>query len=570
LALVLATIAGSPAMAQVSPPAASPAAASPAGSSDAAAPAGQPPTPLPSAPPPVAAPATPAVPVAAPQRAPARAPKDGAGKEQADTLSEELRVGRRGLGLDPGALQYGGLVVPPTGQVSSAVIKPNQINFHGFLRVPMRIGIQNASGLPEGYNGVKFHTPPRLPDNAYTEWQYTNQLGGPWTQLLFSYGDARVSANVMLASYALSDASWKDLTAQLGINQAWVTFNFPDFFGKNGGFVWNVGAFQGGYGSPGRYDAGAYETYLFGRTHTAGETVAAFYDLNKDFTLQVEHGIGVRLEVQKFVANAPNLSFLPYAGPVQQLPTLLHHAHLGFTFKDTLTVAAHYIDSFTQASTGPAEQDGHITTFGVGAKLTNSRYGNGFLGYSHLDALNAIRVGGAIEVLHSWEGWSLAGNFWGPAAAGNGKIDSLLWEYTFSLATFLQGTGAFYGQSADLLGSLFGMYNRVSSNDPADPTFVNGRKKLKLGADVTYLPLHWLGISARYDLVQPDLNDSHKSFSVISPRFILRTSFVSHEEIYLQYSRYLNGSEVELAFPFMGTGVAADKDVVSIIANMYW
>jgi hypothetical protein len=87
---------------------------------------------------------------------------------------------------------------------------------------------------------------------------------------------------------------------------------------------------------------------------------------------------------------------------------------------------------------------------------------------------------------------------------------------------------------------------------------------------VTYLPLSWFGLSARYDLVQPDLNNSHKSFSVISPRVILRTSFVSHEEIYLQYSHYINGSEVVLAFPFMDSGVPADKEVLSLIANMYW
>src|SRR5687767_2262064 len=52
-------------------------------------------------------------------------------------VSEELRVSRQGLGLDPGALQYGGLTVPPRGPVSTAAtLKPGQINFHGFIRVP--------------------------------------------------------------------------------------------------------------------------------------------------------------------------------------------------------------------------------------------------------------------------------------------------------------------------------------------------------------------------------------------------------------------------------------------------
>jgi hypothetical protein len=84
----------------------------------------------------------------------------------------------------------------------------------------------------------------------------------------------------------------------------------------------------------------------------------------------VEHGIGARIEVQHFVAGAPDLPYLPSAGPVQQLPTLLHHAHAGFTFSDKFTLAFHYLDSFTHASTGPTEPDGHIWTVGVGASCT--------------------------------------------------------------------------------------------------------------------------------------------------------------------------------------------------------
>jgi len=549
--------------------ASAPAAAPPVAPASAVAPTSAPEAPK-AEPTQAAAPPTPEAPKAEPVK-PAPAAEPAPESTATEKISEELRVSRQGLGLNPGALQYGGLVVPPNGPVSPAVtLKPGQINFHGFLRVPIMVGFGNGAGLPTGYTGLKLHSPPYIPDSAYTEWQYTNQLGGPWTELMFSYGDARVSANVMIAAYNLSDSSWKDLSAQLGINEAWLTFNFPEFFGPKGGFIWNVGSFHGGYGSAGRYDAGEYETYLFGRTHTAGETLSVFYDLNKDFTLQVEHGFGVRLDVQEFQPNSLNLSYLPYAGPVQQLPTLLHHAHVGFTYKDRFTLAAHYLNSFTHASPGPTEPDGHITSMGIGAKLNNSRYGSAFLGYAHIDALNALRVGGAIEVLHSWEGWSLAQNFWGPSSPGNGKVDSVAWQYTFSLSTFLQGTDQFYGQGVDLLASVFGMYNVVTANDPNDPTFINGKKKLKFGGDVTYLPLYWLGLSTRLDLVQPDLDNSHKSFSVVSPRVLLRTSFVSHEEIYFQYSHYFNGSQVQLAFPSTGMSAVPDKDVASIIANMYW
>lgn len=44
-------------------------------------------------------------------------------------------------------------------------------------------------------------------------------------------------------------------------------------------------------GAAGRYDAGKYDTYLFGRTHVAGETLTGFYHFNDTLTLTLEHGI---------------------------------------------------------------------------------------------------------------------------------------------------------------------------------------------------------------------------------------------------------------------------------------
>src|SRR4029453_15019377 len=120
---------------------------------------------------------------------------------------------------------------------------------------------------------------------------------GPWRGLQFIYGNARVFATVQIASYNLTDASFKDLTAQLGINQAWLTINLPNLLGDRGGVRWNIGGFSDGYGATGPFDAGQYGPYLFGRPHTTGETGSLFYDLTDDLTLQVEHGIGARLNV---------------------------------------------------------------------------------------------------------------------------------------------------------------------------------------------------------------------------------------------------------------------------------
>src|SRR5262249_35523443 len=97
---------------------------------------------------------------------------------------------------------------------------------------------------------------------------------------------------------------------------------------------------------------------------------------------------------------------------------------------------------------------------------------------------------------------------------------------------------AFWGQAADLITSIFGMWNKVDA--PMNTAF--NMTKLKFGAEVTYLPWACFGFGGRYDPVQPDSNARTQNFSVISPRIYLRTDFVTHEQILIQYSHYFYGS----------------------------
>jgi hypothetical protein len=59
---------------------------------------------------------------------------------------------------------------------------------------------------------------------------------------------------------------------------------------------WKVGAFMEKSGMAGKFDAGPYDTYMFGRTHHLGEALALQYDVG-DFTLKLEHGFGAHLEM---------------------------------------------------------------------------------------------------------------------------------------------------------------------------------------------------------------------------------------------------------------------------------
>ena len=122
------------------------------------------------------------------------------------------------------------------------------------------------------------------------------------------------------------------------------------------------------------------------------------------------------------------------------------------------------------------------------------------------------------------------------------------------------------------------MYNHVDSPYwTTNPTM----NKLKFGAEVAYIPLPWLGVGGRFDVVQPDLDDSTRNFSVISPRLYFRTDFVTHEQILVQYSRYFYGDAYAPGnalgggmFPFNsqpgGARMGVDKNAFQIAAIIWF
>jgi len=482
------------------------------------------------------------------------------GDEDDDGGASDVASG--GLGIDPSRPRGDSLLRPSDDSEES---EGYRFSFHGFLRIPVRVGIGSGAGFVDGVDkGRKLHSPPQIPDGAYTDWRYTNVAGGPWTELWLKYGNGKVTANVVVAAYDVSDASYRDLLSQLGINQAFLTFNLPRLFGDRGGLTWNVGAFSNRYGTAARYDAGKYDTYLFGATHVAGETVSGFYRLTDDLTLAVDHGVGAKLQVTPLVSGV-EAPYLPYPGPEQQGSTFLHHAHVGLGIGRGLTVAGHFLTSWTDDARLAGEEDGRITNVGVDLKLIESKYGDAYLGWSHIISDNPLRLAGAFEVLHSFEGWSLRDNYFGEAATGTGTIDTILGQYSFSLARYLWAPREFYGQGPDLVLSVFGMYNRVASDDPA---FTGATGKLKLGGEVTYTPKSWLGIDLRYDLVQPDLDDKDESFHVVSPSIILSSKFASNEQIVIGYSYYKLGPDVAPGYPH--ETLVPDDHLLRLSAIMWW
>jgi hypothetical protein len=456
---------------------------------------------------------------------------------------------------------------------------------HGYFRAPLRVGMGDRppctgpmpgvaiKGVPcagPGQSTTNFHNP-FLPDDQYLDWRYTRQWEQDWTEVFLNYGNSHVVGTVGFQAYNFTDAAFNDTNAQLGIAQGYLTVT-PDLHVNGLRLKWKVGSFWEKYGQAGRYDAGPYDTYLFGRIHQIGEALAAEYDVG-DFTLKVAHGIGAKLEQvaagQSVTAGQPGF-------------TLLNHLHAGVAYKKLVDANFHYLVSWAQdARATPTTPDGKISVVGGEVRVEGGLGGALYAGYSRVDARNAGAVGPAIEVIHSQGGGGhqtgngLVDNYLGacampctPAQAGTGSIDTveLAYEYSFGLLVRkLQDPRAnFWGDGWDVTLKVFGMYSAVSSEDPT----AEGVKKLKYGGDLIVNAASWFGFGARADIVQPTSKDTTQSFWVVSPKILIRTKFVAHEEITAQYSRYGYQSGVTPQPP--NDAYPPDKNVFGIKATMWW
>lgn len=436
---------------------------------------------------------------------------------------------------------------------------------HGYFQAPLRLGIGPHNDLT---SGNQLHSPARVPGYDKNEWEYTGLTPNPGATLYLNISNPQVSGNLILNSNTINDASYDNLVKLGGMSQAYITMKFPETFGNVGGLAWTVGAFSNRYGNAGprQESTGYYGTYLFGRTHVAGEALTADVDLNEHLELIVEHGFGAKLEVTPYVrldhAPPPPIApYLPYQGPVPKGSTFLHHAHAALLVDDWLRIGAHYLYSFTPddyaytdgfLTNGQTRSTwGSMTVLGGDIHVDGPMMGSGYVGFSHISATSILPLASANEVLHSPDGFGFKQNYFGRLANVNGlepnamnpnpaahddsgKVDTVLAQYIVRLAPLLgRGRGG-----PDLALGLFGMYNHIQA--PNNVT----QDRLKFGADLTVKPLRFLAAAVRFDRVLPDGPHTAAAFSAISPRLIFHTAWLSREYIVVDYTRYIYGSEV--------------------------
>ena len=173
-----------------------------------------------------------------------------------------------------------------------------------------------------------------------------------------------------------------------------------------------------------------------------------------------------------------------------------------------------------------------------------------------------------IEVLNARGGPELVKEYLGPNSGGNGSLSVFGGQYDLSLARLVYGD-LYEGKSADVIVSLFGVAASVKSNDPA----YDGRLKLKGCAEATYNMLSWFGLSTRLDHVRQDNDNTRDAFTIISPRVLFHTGWRSRDELALQYSHFLYGSQVvgERGLPAQPDPTQnPDVNVFSLSGTFWW
>jgi hypothetical protein len=449
--------------------------------------------------------------------------------------------------------------------IQPAEAKGNVLDFHGYLLLPAHLGLHERENPTAGQSSTVLHSPPLMAQNLRA-FEYTGVVPGPWLQLNFLYGNSTVYATAIIAgTSAMDGAGYYNPVEQFGVSDAFLTANLTKTFGFP--FLLNVGAMTGRYGAMGSWDAGRYGTPLIARTNTIGESINAWYKLG-DLSFVLEQGLGGQMA--RPPAGLVPAGWNDYTN-ANVGATFVNQVHLGVTFRDLLRLGLHYLTAWTQDDQvdGGQMPNGRITVLGADLQLTGKRAGHLFLGGARTQATNAETVSGAIEILNARGGPELIAHYLGPNSNhGNGSLSTFGAQYDLSIARLVFGD-LYMGMSPDILISLFGVGSYVKSRD-AD---YDGVFKLKGGAEATYLPLSWFGVSERFDHVRLHGNDSKQAFSIWSSRLLFHMDWRSRGELALQYSHFTYGSSVPVwSSSDAATAVAVnpDKDVFSMIATYWW
>lgn len=490
------------------------------------------------------------------------------------------------VGLPPSALDLGSeadiLGVRDTREMA-AMLDRWAFSMKGSIRAPLRVGFGRRN---DGRPGTEMHALPRIVGLGSGDWNYLGLAPNASVSLTITVANPVVSGTIIMGTSHLWDASYPVID-DVGLDQGYLTFKFPNAFGNRGGIALTAGIFSERFGTSGPYQksSGYYSTYLFGRTHQAGESLTFDVDVTDKLELILENGVGAKTEVVPFFVNSTRYPNGPaeadYFPGQQSSPygsTFVHHTHAAVQYDDWLRVAGHYLTSWSPDDntrvTGQHVEPARMSVIGGDVHVDKELY-HAYVGYSHIDANNLYPLGDAVNVLHSGSGRAFKLNYFGQKdrfsgvtpSNFSGTLDTVLWQLIVRVAPLI---GDPFG-SRDLNAAVYGMYNHARSprEDPADPTSLDiDDHKLKFGADVDLSVLKFMSIGSRFDRVIPDLGDQSDAYTAISPRVSFYTKWKSKEQVIVQYTHFFLGPKTVPGSPYTDEYFHPDPDMLVIMGRM--
>jgi hypothetical protein len=442
-----------------------------------------------------------------------------------------------------------------------------RFDFHGYMQVPVRMGIGSRPNAGPGQNSVTLHGDPVVPGSSFGWFDQTPTDPWPWAQINFVVGNDVVQATAILGAWNFSESmtasTYFQNPAQVWFAQGFLTYT-PKIHSPIGVKI-VAGAYPERYGPMAQYSTGciwqtavcstgAYPVPFIGYVRGVGSTATVTFPFEYDLDLVLEGGF-------KGDINHPPTDLAPspsnnYASAAEG-STFAGHAHAALTYRQKYTLTLHYIDAFehddrpdgfddpstTETNEALDTAEGHLSVAGADMTLNGERYGYLYLGGAKVTGTNVEHLNDLLQVLNTGSGKLLMQRYFGQEGHGNGTLTLFGTQYTISLGTLLRYPTEFWGEGPDLMLSVFGLFASTTSDDPT----YDGKKMFKYGAEVTYSVLPWLAIAGRFDHVVPDTRDMQQSFLVFSPKLIFRNNWEGTYRggtLSVQYAAYVLGDHV--------------------------
>jgi hypothetical protein len=472
------------------------------------------------------------------------------------------------IGLDPQVPRAGPAPGGITPSFGARVPRDKvwRFDYHGRFNAGLSMGIgTRARPAAPGQASTPLHVPPIVPTSHFENTFAVPGTAGVWAY--FDYGNSDVTAHIGFGNSpggyavgALNPANY-----QFSIGEAYLRFLIP----KLDPFRVEIraGAIGNIYGGVGEYGGiGHYWFPLGTLSRGMGYAARGDADIGENLNIYVEHGIGVMPSLPKgFIQDTWN----GYPGNVSGT-SLLHHAHIGATVFRRFQVRFNYLTSWSADDTAQVNVDPNTaypqTSPGrPGGRLSVYEVDTQFFG----DHLGHFGIGVMWPVGFCCDGQSFTNSFLGARAQGSGALWAVSTDYLLSLGRLLRYPEPFWGEGADLRLSVFGIWTHAISTDPD----YSGLTSLKYGADLEYAALPWLTAGVRADRVVPSTRDSSRSFSVLVPRLVFRSSWQSRETLVLQYSQWFYGSGIYYGAnrsQYNVTNEPYDDKMFAIQAYIWW